>query len=265
VERAARIAVLDFGKSRQSVFMGGRQVKSVRLRILEALPRTLILFGLSSLLALGAGVGLGALAARSPGRILDRSTTLLALLAEATPVWWMGSIFILVFAYYLPIFPHGAWQSSPPPEAAWALFLDRAAHLALPVLSVALIRLWSVAFLARNIILPVYHEDFVMAARGRGLSERRVILSHVLRTAAPGLVTTGMQRLLAAVAGDVLVEVVFSYPGIGFNLWTALRSNDIPMAAGILACFALLLSFALAFLDIFHGRLDPRSGLGRRA
>ncbi len=262
VTRTARILVLDFGETSVTQAFAYRRTTSVRTAILEALPNTLLLFGIAALLSATAGLALGLAKTRWAASRLDRGTTLAAMTLEGTPSWWIGTIVVMVFVYTLRIFPFGSIQSSPPPEGDWARLMDRAAHFVLPVASVFLTRVWGLSLLARSVMLPQYHEDFVMSARGRGIPEWRILGGHTLRSAAPGLVATVLQRLLLALSGDIVLEIVFAFPGIGFLLWGALRGNDINLAAGILACLACISSLSLAALDLLHSSLDPRIGAG---
>ena len=226
--------------------------------VAEALGNTLILFGISTAMALGLGILLGAQMARRPGSLLDRGASFATMLFFGTPAWWVGSLLIMLFVFRFPVFNFGAVSSVPAPEGFLPRLLDRASYLVLPVLSIAFIRTWGIAFMTRSIILPQFHEDYVMAARGRGIREGRVLRGHVMGTAMPGIATSATQYLVAILGGDIVVENVFAYRGIGYLFWYSLRFNHTVTAVLSLAVLVAMTCLAYAALDVAYSYLDPR-------
>lgn len=138
------------------------------------------------------------------------------------------------------------------------LALDRASYLVLPVLSIAFVRTWGIAYMTRTVLLPQLQEDYVMAARGRGISERRVLVGHVMGTAMPGIATAATQYVVAILGGDIVVETVFAYRGIGYLFWYSVRFNRTATAVLSLSALVAMTTLAYAVLDVAYAYLDPR-------
>ena len=251
--RTWRIVTFQLGKEGDLM-----RRSSAASEVTEALGNTLILFGISTVLALGLGILLGAQMARKPGSLLDRGVSFATMLFFGTPAWWVGSILIMLFVFRFPVFNFGAVSSVPAPEGFLPRLLDRASYLVLPVLSIAFIRTWGIAYMTRSIILPQLHEDYVMAARGRGIRESRVLGGHVMGTAMPGIATSATQYLVAILGGDIVVETVFAYRGIGYLFWYSLRFNHTVTAVLSLAVLVATTCLAYALLDVAYSYLDPR-------
>lgn len=228
--------------------------------ILEALPPTLILFVTTSILGVIISIILGIKKAQFANSSFDKITSILMMCFSGTPSWWIGSILILIFVLKLDILPFGAMNSSPPPTGTTAFLLDRAKHMILPVMAVLVVRFWDSAYLIRNIIMVPMEKDFITAARGRGLPEKKIIYGHALRTASPAIVDMAVLTIVLSFSGDIILEQVLAWPGIGMLLWQAIRSNDIPVMMGILTTVTMLYVTALILIDITYGFLDPRIG-----
>lgn len=237
---------------------GPRGSSGMQARIGVALGNSFILLGISTLAALAIGICLGIRMANKPGGRLDRVSTASAMLFFGTPTWWVATIFLYFLVYEHRIFPFGMAISAPPPEGFLPRLLDRASYLVLPVLSIGFIRTWGVAYMARSILLPPLQEDYIMAARGRGIGERRVIFGHALASAMPGIATSSIQLVVASLGGDIVVEKIFAYPGIGFLFWESVRLNRVAQAISCLAVLTAMTCLAYAFLDIAYSFMDPR-------
>ncbi len=249
LKRVFMTLTFDFGLS--------SELKPVHETILEALPFTLLLFVTSSVFSVFIGVMVGVRKAKYSGSVYDKSTSLFTMIFFGTPAWWMGSILIIIFAYNLKWFPVGALHSSPPLTGI-EYYLDSIYHLMLPVLTLILVRFWGTAYLVKNMVMVPLQEDFIMAARGRGIPEKKILKKHALRTAAPGIMTMGILTVVSSIAGDIPVENIFSWNGIGKVFWRALTLNDIPTMLGVLTLITILYMAALLLLDIIYGILDPR-------
>lgn len=130
----------------------------------------------------------------------------------------------------------------------------------LPILSIILIRLWQSAYMTKSLLLPSLQEDFIQAARGRGLSERRIVYGHALRSASPGLSTMSVLVFVSSFGGDILLEKVLAWPGLGKLLWdaTSAFNPDIFLISGISTVLALIYCISIVLLDIVYLCLDPR-------
>ncbi len=240
---------------------GDRDVWAI---VSEKIPRTLLLFSTAMLVDIVIGVWLGLKKAQKAGGVLDKSTSVGTMVVFGMPSWWLGMILIMFFAYTVKIFPSGNFHSTPPPEGI-AFFFDLIYHLALPVLTLVVLGFWGRAFLTRNIVLGVLQEDYIMAARARGIPERKILYGHTMRTAAPPIVTMSLLALLASVSGNIVFEGIFSWPGMGNLYWVALQQNDVPVLMGNLAVTTGLYIGGLVILDLIYGLLDPRIKVGGKA
>jgi len=257
--RTIDTVTFNFGKSTSlKSSQGSREVKDI---IFETIPRTLILFTTAILIDIFLGILIGMKKAQKPGSFMDKSTSVVTMIVYGMPSWWLGMIMIMFFSYTLNIFPSGGMNSVPTPTG-FAYILDFLHHLALPVLVLVGIGFWARAFLTRNIVLGTLQEDYIMAARARGIKERSVIFGHGLRTAAPPLVTMSLLAILTSVGGNLVFEGIFNWPGMGNLYWNAVRQNDIPVLLGNLSITTGLYISGLVVLDIVYGLLDPRIKVG---
>ncbi|HVO39607.1 MAG TPA: ABC transporter permease [Spirochaetia bacterium] len=253
--RALDTAAFRFGNS--ITIKSSRGERDVWLIILETLPRTVLLFTLSIVLEAGLGIWLGVKQARRPGRALDRSSSVITMIVYGLPSWWVAMLAIMFLAYRLPLFPSGGMHSLPPPQGL-AAALDLAWHAALPLAVLVAVNFWGVALLSRNIVLGILQEDYITAARARGLPERTVLFGHAMRSAAPPLATIALLSLLSSVFGNIVFEGIFSWPGIGNLYWISVQQGDTAVTLGLLAVTTALYVAGLAALDLMYGLLDPR-------
>jgi peptide/nickel transport system permease protein len=241
---------------------GDREVLKIELAYL---PNTLILFTTQVLLTIVIGIPMGLWAARKPNGFLDRMTSSISMITAGLPAWWMGLIMIMAFAYGpLGIFPSGGIHVNPAPEG-WDGVLDYLWHLSLPLLTLVLLSIWSTAYVVRNIVLGNLQEDYVMAARARGIPERFVLLGHTLRTSMPAILTIVVLSLFGSISGNIVFEGIFGWPGLGKLYWVAIGVNDIPVLMGTLAISTLINIVGFILLDIIYGWLDPRIKVGGKA
>ncbi len=253
----------NFGESMQMKSLGGSS--NVATIIFERVPRTLLLFGVAAVIDIILGVWLGLVKARRAGKAMDRSSDLVTMIVFGLPGWWLGMMLIMLFAFAIPIFPSSAMHSSPPPAEALGYFLDLLYHLALPVITLVLLGFWGRAYITRNLVLSTLQEDFIMSARARGLSERRILFGHTLRAAAPPIVTMSLLALVVSIGGGLVFEGIFSWPGLGNLYWQAVQMNDVPVLMADLTVTTALFIACLALLDLIYGFLDPRVKVGGKA
>jgi peptide/nickel transport system permease protein len=260
--RAVRTLQFDYGNATtMKAANGDRLVVNI---ILEALPRTIVLFSTEVILTTLLGVALGLYMAQRPNGLLDRFSSAVTMISNGLPSWWLGLIMIMAFSYGLPLFPSGGLHVIPAPHG-WAGFVDFLWHLSLPLITLVLLSVWGTGYLTRNIVLSNLQEDYVMAARARGVAERNVLFGHTLRTALPAIMTLAVLGLFSSIAGNIIVEGVFGWPGIGNLYFQAVQQNDVPILTATLAIETLFNMFGFVLLDLIYGLLDPRIKVGGRA
>ncbi|MEN6369019.1 MAG: ABC transporter permease [Thermotogota bacterium] len=238
--------------------------KDVLTIVGERLPRTIMLFSVAAAIDVVLGVWLGLRKARKAGGFMDKATSIGTMIVFGMPAWWLGMLLIMFFAFTLPIFPSGGIHAAPPPQGI-GFFLDLLWHMVLPVFTLVILGFWGRAYITRNIVLGTLQEDFIMSARARGISERRVLFGHTLRTAAPPIVTMSLLAMVGSISGALIFEGIFSWPGMGNLYWQAVQQNDIPVLMGDLTITTGIYILALAVLDLVYGFLDPRVKVGGKA
>jgi peptide/nickel transport system permease protein len=245
---------LDFGFSY-------RQNVPVIEAVLDHLPATLILMLSSLAIAVLVGVGAGALAASKANSLWDRLISLIAAVCFAAPSFWVGIMLIVLFSVKLGWLPVGDMQSIGASKGIISDGLDILRHLALPAVSLGLLHAAIYIRVTRSSMLDIANADFVRTARAKGLSQGRVTLAHILRNALLPVVTLVGLQFGQILSGSVVIETVFSWPGIGNLLFDAVMTRDYPVVLGILVLGSLVTIFANLAVDLLYVRLDPRVSL----
>ena len=231
---------------------------TVSTLILGHLPTTLMLTLSALILAVAIGTLFGVYAAVKPRGLFSNFVTIFSLLGYATPVFWLGMIILLVFALYLPLFPAFGIRSIPEPEHLFDRILDLINHLVLPTFTLAILYLANYSRLSRASMLDVLGADYIRTARTKGLSEFKVIFKHALKNAALPVVTMAGLQLGHIFSGAVLVETVFSLPGLGPLLYESIMRRDYPVILGVLFGAASTTIVANIITDLVYKRMDPR-------
>lgn len=231
---------------------------TVSTLILGHLPTTLMLTLSALILAVSIGTLFGVYAAVKPRGIFSNFVTIFSLLGYATPVFWLGMIILLVFALYLPLFPAFGIRSIPEPEHLFDRILDIINHLVLPTFTLTILYLANYSRLSRASMLDVLGADYIRTARTKGLSEFKVIFKHALKNAALPVVTMAGLQLGHIFSGAVLVETVFSLPGLGPLLYESIMRRDYPVILGVLFGAASTTIVANIITDLVYKRMDPR-------
>ncbi|MBN98508.1 MAG: ABC transporter permease [Gemmatimonadetes bacterium] len=231
---------------------------SVSILILGHLPTTLMLTLSALVLAVVIGTLFGVYAAIKPRGLFSNFVTVFSLLGYATPVFWLGMIILLVFALYLPLFPAFGIRSIPEPEHLFDRILDVINHLVLPVFTLAILYLANYSRISRASMLDVLGADYIRTARTKGLTELKVIFKHALKNAALPVVTLAGLQLGHVFSGAVLVETVFSLPGLGPLLYESIMRRDYPVILGVLFGAAATTIVANIITDLVYKRMDPR-------
>jgi len=200
-------------------------------------------------LQLAIGVPLGAIAALRRGRWPDHGALLIGLVGQSAPPFFVGTVVLYVFAYRWGWFPLGGYGGG-----GW----DRLAHLVLPAATLALAEIALYARVVRGELLEVLSEDYIRTARAKGLSERAVLGRHALRNALGPVVTLLGVDLGALLAGSVVVESIFAWPGLGREVLQAIFEVDIPLIVGVVLVTAVAIAIANLLADLAYLWLDPR-------
>jgi peptide/nickel transport system permease protein len=236
------------GLTRGDLGTSFRGAQPVRTAVLRAVPNTLALAGLTVAFSAALALTLGMAASWRPNSLLDRGILAYASLAQATPAFWLGVVLVLVFSLQLRWFP--------------AIDMTGPRSFVLPVTTLVVTLSPILIRTVRQAFIETLGEDFVRAVRARGLPERRVFLVHGIKIAALPLVTLIGLQLGFLLAGAVVVEAIFNWPGIGKLILDALSSRDFPMIQGgvlVAAVAFVLLNF---FVDLIYRFLDPRIRVG---
>jgi peptide/nickel transport system permease protein len=228
--------------------------------ILERLPNTLLLMGSAIALSFGLGSALGIVAGARPGSFRDRFLSVGSLALYAVPGFWLGLVLTVVFSVQLRWFPIGGIETIASGKAGLDRVLDIARHLALPVAALGFIYLALYLRMMRAGMAEAWRMDFVLAARARGISRRRIVLRHVARNALLPLVTMLGLQSAQMLGGSVVIETVFSVPGLGRLAQEAVASRDTPLLLGIILVSAVLVIVINLVVDILYAVLDPRVG-----
>ena len=229
--------------------------------IASTLPATLELALVSLVLAIGAGIPLGLVAARRRGRAIDTATMILAQVGVSMPVFWLGVLLILLFAVRLDVLP----SFGRGPALVPALFAgdgraaaDALAHLVLPAFTLAFFNLALLSRLTRWALVEVLEEDYVRTARAKGQHERVVVYHHAFRNALLPIVTIVGLQFGNALGGAVVTETIYGWPGMGRLIVQAIGQRDFPVVQGAVLVLALLFSLVNVVVDLTYAAIDPR-------
>ncbi len=234
---------------------GSREVRAI---ILERLPLTALLFTTGTAVYSIVGLLIGLRMAQRPGGTFDKVAGFFAVVTQVIPPWFFGILFLLFFAYYLRIVPFGGMTSVPAPTEAWPRFLDILYHMALPLFTWVFSLAGSWAYIARNLFVQIAEEDFVTAAKAKGLQEGAVMRRYVLRPALPPIITSVALALVASWQGAIITETVFNWPGLGSLFAAAIGVLDAPVIIGLTVVYAYLLVATIIILDLTYSLMDPR-------
>ena len=233
--------------------------QTVAQTIRTALPWTLVLVGVTTIVAFVIGTLLGVYAGWRRGRLADSSVTIGATFFGAFPPFWLGLLLLYVFAFKYGWFPiKGGYSPGSQPSLSLSFLSDALRHSILPALTLAVTLLSGWVFGMRNNMINTLGEDFITFAEANGLRPRTIALLYAARNALLPNVTAFGLSLGVVVGGSVLVEGVFSYPGVGGLLVTAVTNHDFPLMQPLLLVFTVSMLVAIFIVDLLYVRLDPR-------
>lgn len=249
----SNLAQLDLG---QSVALN-RPILDV---ILERLPVTLWLMGSAVALSFILGSLLGIVAGARPGSATDKALSIGSLALYSVPSFWLGLVLSVVFAVQLRWFPVSGIETIASGKTGLDRALDIARHLVLPVASLAMLYLALFLRLMRAGMAEVWRQDFVLAARARGVPRGRIVLRHVARNALLPLITMLGLQAAGMLGGSVVIEGVFGIPGFGRLAAEAVSGRDAPLLMGVILTSAILVIIVNLLVDMVYALLDPRVG-----
>ena len=250
----------DFGQS----FLQNQPVSRL---LWDALPNTVVLTLVSLVLAYAFGIVVGAFLAFKRGSVAEGFAIPMALATRAAPEFWLGMLLLALFAFQLGWFPTGGAVS---PGGTMGTLMDRLTsgdfwwHLCLPALTLTLFLQGLPLLLMRATMLEVLNDEFITMARMKGLSRWSITMRHAARNALLPVVTAFALGLGASIGGNVVIETVFAWPGIGRVLVTAVQSSDYPLAQGAFIMIAFVLVVMNTVADLAYAALDPRVSVGAR-
>ena len=252
-----RVFSLDLGEAHTlRSFTGSNRVADI---VLERIPNTVILLTTSMVVTAIVGIGIGTRLSQRVGSTIDRVISYGSAISYALPAWWVGILLILILAFQFPIFPSGGMYSAPPPEGGFARFLNLVHHAALPIFTLVLASLGPYVYVVRTMTLNVAQGDHVTAAKAKGLPERIISRRHILRAAAPPIVTGLILGLAGTLGGSILVETVFTWQGMGRLYYEAIAGTpDEMVIVALTFMFTLLYVVARMILEVLYVFLDPR-------
>lgn len=225
----------------------------------DAIPRTLLLAGISLALSLGIGIGIGVLQASRRDGWFDRVSSNVLLFFFSLPDFWAGLMAVLIFAQWWGLFP-ASGMTDPLHDYMHTgqAIRDRLSHLVLPVATLTLLTVAGIARYQRAAMLEVLPLDFVRTARAKGVPERVIVWRHALRTALAPMVTLLGVLFPAFLGGSVFIERVFQWPGMGLLAVNAIEANDYELVTATVIVGSVLVVVGNLLADALHAALDPR-------
>ena len=212
--------------------------------VLKRLPATMELAAAGLFIGVVVGGTLGIVAAMRPNTWVDQVTVFVALLGQATPVFWLGIMLVLLFSVrldWLPTSGKGGFS-----------------HLILPAVCLSNFTMASIARLIRSTMLDVMSQDYIRTARAKGLATPVVVVRHALKNAVlPALTVAGLQ-LAALLSGAVVIETIFGWPGVGSLIFSAINARDFPLVQSGTIVFGVTVVLANLLVDILYAYVDPR-------
>lgn len=223
-----------------SLFSGDQNLDTILSRVWASMQLAVLAVALGALI----GIPVGVFAASREGRLGDRVASVLSIVGQSVPVFWLGLILVLVFSLNLGWLPAGF-------KGDWR-------NLVLPVVTLATIPIARIARLTRSAMTNALEDQYITASRARGLSSRRVLFAHGLRNASLPVVTLIGLQIGTLLSGAITVETVFAWPGIGSLATQAVTNRDIPLVQALVVFGAVAFVIINTCVDVLYGVLDPR-------
>jgi len=227
--------------------------------VMERLPYTLLLMGISVVLSTIVSFVVGVYFAYKRGTKVDTWGTNICMFIRSTPHFWLGMILLLAFAYYIPMFPlFGALTPGLQHTSALKFFSDLLWHSTLPLATLLLRQIGMYVLYMRNSTVEVLGEDFMVTAKAKGVPSRSLMFKHAARNAMLPMVTVTAMRFGFMVNGAILTETVFSFPGTGRLIYLAIMNDDFFLLQGAFFIISITVLAANLIADLICAWLDPR-------
>jgi peptide/nickel transport system permease protein len=227
--------------------------------IRPAIGWSLGLIGVSVVITFALGITVGALMAWKGTPSMVRAILPITMVGGVLPYYLLAMLLLYVFAFSLKLFPmSGAYDSGIPAQPNWAYISNIARHAILPALSIILTSLGGWALTMRGLVVNTIGEDYMLLAEAKGLPKWRILWWYAVRNAIPPQVTHLAIALGYVVSGAILVEIVYSYPGLGYQLYQAIVNSDYTVVQGITLILAVSVGLCVLIIDLIYPRLDPR-------
>jgi len=226
--------------------------------VLESIKYTLILVGASTAISVIIGVILGIISAWKRGTKIDLFFTGSGIILYSLPTYWFGMLLIMIFSARLGLFPISQATSIPPPSDPVMYILDMGWHSVLPIATFALTAFADFALIMRDSLIDVLTEDYIVTAHAKGLRETEVLRRHAVPNAMLPVVTQITMYFAWVVAGAIMIEIVFTWPGIGLLTYQAIYKRDYPIIQAVFLVFTIAMIIANFIADILYAWLDPR-------
>ena len=226
--------------------------------ILERVGASLLLSGTAAVLAVVIGCLLGLYAGRHHGKTLDRTFSGVAYTFNAMPSFWLGLMLILIFASTLRLLPTSGMVNIRKGYTGWAYVRDVAQHMVLPCATLVAVQIPAYFRITRSSVMQVMAEDFVTTFRVTGMSERKIFNKYILKNALLPIVTVFGINLAYVISGSTLIEIVFSWPGIGVLMYRAISQRDYNLLMGVYLLLSISVAVMMILVDLVYAWLDPR-------
>lgn len=226
--------------------------------ILSRLPASLLLMGAAFVVSSVAGILLGLYAGTRKDSLADRIAVVLSILGYSMPVFFLGLIVLTVFSLKLGWFPTQGMYDIRNPQEGWGLVKDVAHHLVLPVITYSAFQLALIFRVTRVKMQQVMKEDYIITARAKGVQESRVVFRHAVPNTLLPIVTILGLNLEWLLAGSVLTETVFAWPGLGRLMFDAVSARDFPLLMGLFIVISSFVIIVNLVTDVVYRAIDPR-------
>ncbi len=225
----------------------------------ERITNTLILLGAATVIVVIIGIVAGVIAAARRGTKVDTAVVMSSLIAWSLPTFWTGLVLIIILGVYLDAFPvSGMISPGMGSTVSWRNLADMGQHLILPTLTLAIVDMGQFALITRSSLIDVLTEDYILIAKAKGLSARKVLWGHGVPNALLPVITTTALYVSLVVGGAIQVETVFSWPGMGRLMYDAVLRRDYPLLEASFLLSAATVILANFLSDIAYLLIDPR-------
>lgn len=224
----------------------------------EKIGATLLLVFTAAILALLVGTAMGIQAARREGSFLDKIYSFVSYILNAVPSFWLGLMFIILFASLLHWFPSYGMTNVRQSNTGFRLVLDVLHHMFLPLLTLVLIQIPVYFRIAKTAVLQVTQEDFVLTLKAVGMPEEAIFRKYIFRNAILPTITIFGISMAYLITGVALIEIVFAWPGTGRLVLTAISQRDYPTLMGIYLVMSISVAVTMIIVDVVYALLDPR-------